>query len=106
MSAVSFTPTSRINWANTVFTDLAVASLIVIAGPPSPSAAFLIGLHDVPLQPGGTYEFGAGYTLFGVTPLAKAAARVNALNDDPGCRPPPPPLTVFPSQQVAATSTL
>src|SRR3954453_4725084 len=100
MSAVSLTPTSRMSWANTVFTDLVVATRRFMAPPPSPSAALQI------LPPATGRQSGAGLLFSGVIPLAKAAARVNGLNEDPAWRPVPPPVTVPPSQQVGGTMTL
>src|SRR4051794_29141542 len=106
ISAVSLTPTSRMSWANTVFTDLVVATRRFMAGPPSPSAALWIWQLDaflVSRHPGMVNMLGAEYVFAGVYPLANAAASVNGLNDDPAWRPPPPPVMVPPSQQVAGT---
>src|SRR5438874_12939876 len=109
ISAVSLTPTSRMSWAKTVFTDLAVAWRRFMEPPPSPSAALwiwqLAGLR-ASRHPGIVYTLGAPYVLAGVYPLAKAAASVNGLNDDPACRPPPPPPIVGRSQHVAGTTIL
>src|SRR3954465_15043426 len=101
ISAVSLTPTSRMSWANTVFTDLVVATRRFIAPPPSPSAALQIRCGGLVF--GTTKQSGAGEGLAGVTPLAKAAAKVKGLNDEPAWRPlpPPPPPMVSLSQQVA-----
>src|SRR3954454_22989535 len=100
ISAVSLTPTSRMSWANTVFTDLVVATLRFMEPPPSPSAALQI------LPPCTGRQSGAGYVFSGVTPLEKAVARVNGLKAEPAWRPPPPPSTTLPSQQVAETTIL
>ena len=78
MSAVSFTPTSLMSWANTVLTDLAVACLRFIPPPlPSPSAALQI------LPPVTDRQSGAPYAFSGVMPLEKAVARVNGLKAEP-----------------------
>src|SRR3954454_19095960 len=79
ISAVSLTPTSRMSWANTVFTDLVVATRRFMAGPPSPSAALWIWQLDaflVSRHPGMVNMLGAEYVLAGVYPLANAAASV------------------------------
>src|SRR5438093_2451887 len=107
ISAVSLTPTSRMSWANTVFTDFAVAWRRFMEPPPSPSAALwiwqLAGFRGS-RHPGMTYTLGAEYVLAGVNPLAKAAASVKGLKADPACRPPPPPVMVLLSQHVADTT--
>src|ERR1043165_7415183 len=76
ISAVSFTPTSRMSWANTVFTDLAVATRRFIEPPPSPSAALWIwqfaGLRGS-RHPGMVYTLGAAYVFAGGDPLAEGA---------------------------------
>src|SRR5581483_2353560 len=105
VSAVSLHPTSRTNWAYTVLMDNAVAVRNVALPPPSPSLFPMSHpLFGVGLQLGMWNTLGAGYTLDGVSPLENAVASTKGLNDDPGCRPLPPPLTVRPSLHVGSTS--
>src|SRR5205807_541733 len=105
ISAVSFTPTSRMSWAKTVLTDLAVACRSVMLPPPSPSAALWIW-QSFCLHPGGLNTSGAGYTLSGLTPFDSAVASVKGLNDDPACRPMMPPDRLLPLKQVGSTRYL
>ena len=67
-----------------------------------------MGWHPPPMRPWqalARYVRGAANTRFGVMPSEKAVARVKGLNDEPVCRPCPPPATVGWSQQDAVTST-
>src|SRR5437879_2044968 len=105
ISAVSFTPTSRMSWANTVLTDFCVACRSVMLPPPSPSAALWIRQFAF-LHPGGENTFGAEYTLSGEYPLDSAVASVNGLNDEPACRPMLPPESVVPPKHVGSTRYL
>src|SRR5437899_3626542 len=73
---------------------------------PKPPGSALWMTHPLPLQLGIAYSLGARYTLEGDIPLANAAASTNGFHAEPGCRPLPPPVMVWPSQHGAGTSTL
>src|SRR2546423_11808155 len=85
-SAVCLMPTSTISCTNTVLIEWVRAWIRLDAPKLSPSK-----LHTGEVKPRGVMQWGAEYTLLGETPASRARARTKGLNEEPACRPDPPP---------------